>query len=202
MLVRYNKYSTQIEELIQQLKERSRNLYLSRRLLCSEAILVTLNSGLNGGISEDQAVGMAAPFAIAMGESGCLCGALSGGVLACGLFIGSNGPYRHRWEMRGCARELHDSFKKANGATCCRVLSRKVKHDKKAHFLNCADLTAEATGMAARLILQKRPELLFQANNGFLAKRHSVTGSVLFRLLHSITWKRLVSLIKRTSSKN
>jgi C_GCAxxG_C_C family probable redox protein len=190
MLVRQNTDSEQIEELIQELKERSRNLYLSHRLLCSEAILVALNRGLNGGLSEDQALSMAAPFAIAMGESGCLCGALSGAVLACGLFLGNNRPYRHRWEMRECARELHDEFKNVNGATCCRVLSRRVKDDKKAHFKQCADLTAETTGMAARLILQKRPELSLQANKEFLVKRNSVIGSALFRLFHSFPWKR------------
>jgi len=196
MLVRYDKNSEAIEELIRELKERSRNLYLGRRLLCSEAVLVTLNNGLNGGLTEDQAVAMAAPFAIALGESGCICGALSGAVLACGLFLGGNGPYRHRWEMRGCARHLHDEFKKANGATCCRALSRHVKDDKKAHFMQCAELTAEATGMAARLILEKRPDLLLQTNKAFLDKREFFTGSVLFRLMHSFSWKRAVSWIK------
>ena len=202
MLVRYNKNSEQIEELIRELKERCRTLYLSRRLLCSEAILVTLNGGLKGGFSEDQAMAMAAPFAIAMGDSGCLCGALSGAVLACGLFLGNNGPYRHRREMRECARHLHDEFKKANGATCCRVLSSKVKDDKKAHFLQCAELSAEATGMAARLILEKRPEIFFQANKAFLAKRESMIGSALFRLMHALSWSTVSSWIKRSFSSN
>ena len=196
MLVRYDKNSEAIEGLIGELKERSRNLYLSRRLLCSEAVLVTLNNGLNGGLTEDQAVAMAAPFAIAMGDSGCICGALSGAVLACGLFLGGNRPYRHRWEMRESARHLHDEFKKSGGATCCRVLSRHVRDDKKAHYMQCADLTAEATGMAARLILEKRPDLLLQTNQAFLDKRELLAGSVLFRLMHSFSWTRAVSWIK------
>ena len=202
MLVRYNKNSESIEALIQDLKERSRDLYLSRRLLCSEAVLVTLNNGLNGGLSEDQAVAIAAPFAIAMGDSGCICGALSGAVVACGLFLGSNGAYSNRWAMRECARYLHDEFKKVNGATCCRVLSRNVKDDKKAHFLQCADLTTEATGMAARLILEKRPDLLLQADKAFLAKQQPVIGNTLFRLIHSLSWNRVHSLVKQLFSRN
>ena len=202
VLVRYNKNSEEIEALIRELEERSRDLYLSRRFLCSEAILATLNSGLNGGLSEDQAVAMAAPFAIAMGDSGCMCGALSGAVLACGLFLGNHGPYRHRWKIRECARQLHDEFKKANSATCCRVLSRKVKGDKKAHFLHCADLTTQTTGMAARLILEKRPDLLLQADKAFLAKRQSLIGSALLRFMHSLSLSRLFSLIKRLFSNN
>jgi len=69
--------------------------------------------------------------------------------MACGLFLGNDRPYRHRRDTRECARQLHDSFKAANGATCCRVLSRKVKHDQNAYFQQCADLTAEAAEMAA-----------------------------------------------------
>jgi len=78
---------------------------------------VTLNQGLDGGLSDAHAVAMAAPFSTALGESGCWCGALSGAVMACGLFLGNDRPYRHRRDTRECARQLHDSFKAANGAT-------------------------------------------------------------------------------------
>jgi hypothetical protein len=102
--------------------------------------------------------------------------------MASGLFLGNDHPYRNRRDMRVGARQLHDAFKTANGATCCRVLSRNVKHDKNAHFHQCADLTAEAAEMAARLILNKRPELIMRADNGFLAARDSKIGSTLSRL--------------------
>ncbi|MFH2219295.1 MAG: C-GCAxxG-C-C family protein [Pseudomonadota bacterium] len=196
MLDRHNKHSTQTEALIAQIKKRARNLYLTRQLLCTEAVLLTLNQGLNGGLSADHAVAMAAPFCVALGESGCICGALSGAVMACGLFLGNGRPYRHRRDMREGARQLHDTFKAANGATCCRVLSQKVKHDKKAHFQQCADLTAEATEMAARLILHKRPELITRADNGFLLRRDSKIGGTmtrLFRFFHSNRSKKIKS---------
>lgn len=175
--------SPEAEALISQVKERARSLYLTRQLLCTESIMVALNQGLDGGLSEAQALAMAAPFSVALGESGCMCGALSGAVMASGLFLGNHHPHRHRREMRDSARELYDAFKAENGATCCSVLSRKVKHDKNAHFQYCANLTAEAAESAARLILKKRPGLATGADKGFLAERESLIKSFFLRLI-------------------
>jgi len=182
------KNDSQVESLIARIKERARNLYLTHQLLCAEAVVMALNNGLNGGLSDSQVVAMTAPFCVALGESGCLCGALSGAVMASGLFLGNDSAYRNRRDMRNGARQLHDAFKSANGATCCSVLIRKVKHDRKAHFQQCSDLTAEAAELAARLILHKRPALITQADNGFLARcdsRFNGTLSRLFRLISS-----------------
>lgn len=184
MLDPTNKNQTEIETLIAQIKNRARNLYATRQFMCAEAVLVTLNHALGGGLDESQAVAMAAPFSAAMGESGCVCGALSGAVMAGGLFLGGDSPYRHRREMRQCARQLHDGFKLTHGATCCRVISQKFKDDPKAHFRHCSDLTAETTAQAARLILHKRPGLIIKADLSFLHRHDSKIDGILSRLLH------------------
>ena len=178
------KSETNAEAVIARIGERARNLYETRQLLCTEAVVSALNHRLQGGLTDAQATALAAPFSVALGESGCLCGALSGAVLASGLLLGRDRPYRHRKSMRDTSRQLHDAFKAANGATCCRVLSRKVRHEKKAHFQQCADLTAQAAEMAARMVLEKRPELIGQVDNGFLAKQQSAIGGTLLRLVH------------------
>jgi C_GCAxxG_C_C family probable redox protein len=175
-------YISQKETVIEQIRERARNLYKTRQLLCTEAVVVALNHGLDGGLTEAQAVAMSAPFCMGLGESGCMCGALSGAVMVTGLILGEDHPYRNRLDMRDSARQLHDAFKASNGATCCRVLSKKVEHDKKVHFRQCSDLTAEAAEMAARLILQKRPELIGRLNKEFIAKKKSGIGVALARL--------------------
>lgn len=172
------------ERLIIGIADRARNLYLTRQMLCTEAVVTAMNQGLKGGLTDAQATAMSAPFCVALGESGCLCGALSGAVLASGLLIGKDGAYRHRKSMRESARRLHDQFKSAHGATCCRVLSRKVKHDKKVHFEHCAGLTAQAAEMAARLVLEKRPELASQADHASINRRQSVFGGMVSRLAH------------------
>ena len=182
MLDRARKDTNAIEALVNQIQQRARNLYTSRQFMCAEAVLLTINEGLGGEMSEAQAVALAAPFSAAMGESGCTCGALSGAVLACGLFLGQHAPYRRRREMRQCARQLHDQFKLTHGATCCRVICRKCKSDAKAQFQHCADLTAITAAQTARLILQKRPELLLSTENCHLLRHESRIGGQLTRL--------------------
>ena len=172
------------EELIARIRDRAYNLYETRQMLCTEAVLAAMNQGLNGGLTQAQAAAMAAPFCAALGESGCLCGALSGAVMASGLLLGRAHVYRHRPQMRDSARRLHDAFKDANGATCCRALTSAVRHDPKAHFEQCAGLTAQAAEMAARLVLEERPELAILADNEFLAKRQSALAGA---------WRRLVN---------
>ena len=175
-------FDPQTEAVITQIRERARNLFETRQMLCTEAVVVTLNNSLEGGITEEQALAMTAPFCMGLGESGCICGALSGAVMATGLFLGQDHPYRNRKDMRDSARQLHDAFKASNCAICCRVLSKEIRHDKKAHFEKCAGLTAYAAEIAARLILQKRPGLIDRLNNGFIVKRRSGIGVALLRM--------------------
>ncbi len=174
------------DDLVAELAARARNLYLTRQMLCTEAVLTALNQGLNGGLDDRQTIAMAAPFCVALGESGCLCGALSGAVMGTGLFLGRSNPYRHRRATRDHAHRLHDAFKQANGATCCRVLTRRVRNDAKAHFRHCADLTAQATELAARLILDERPELAVRADGGFITRRDCLIGGWLRRMMHTL----------------
>jgi len=171
------------EALIEAIGAQARNLYLTRQLLCTEAVVEALNDTLGGDLTKSQVVALTAPFCVAMGESGCMCGALSGAVIACGLFLGDRHPYRNRKQMRDSARQLHDEFKSRNGATCCSALIRKVKHDKGAHFRQCADITEKAAEMAARKILNNRPELASRAERKGLARRQSVISSAVSRLI-------------------
>jgi C_GCAxxG_C_C family probable redox protein len=176
-------FDTAAEVLIADIRDRARNLYQSRRMLCTEAVLFALNRELNGGLTDSQALTMAAPFCVALGDSGCLCGALSGAVMASGLLLGKERPYRRRRAMRESARELHDAFKAANGATCCRMLSKSVKHDRKAHFRQCAGLTAYAAELAARLVLRQRPELITCVDSDSVTKRQSGIATALSRIV-------------------
>ncbi|MDA8138721.1 MAG: C-GCAxxG-C-C family protein [Desulfobacteraceae bacterium] len=158
--------------------QRARDLYEKHGLLCAEAVVVALNDSLDGGLSPTQALALSAPFCAAMGESGCLCGALSGAVMMCGLVLGGRHPIRRRRRLRAWGRQLHDAFKTAHGSTCCRTLSHKVKGDPKAQFRQCADLTAQTAEMAARLILEQRPELVLKESSS----RSSFIGGMCSRL--------------------
>jgi hypothetical protein len=75
------------------------------------------------------------------------------------------------------ANALHESFKGEFKSTCCRVLSKKVKHDSRAHMRQCAQFTRVTTEMAVRMILTQRPALVEKADWDYLRKRDSRIGS-------------------------
>ncbi len=147
-----------IESRISAIQKLALDLYVTQKFWCSEAVLVALNRCLNGGLSDAQALAIGAPFSKAMGNSGCMCGAVSGAVMAVGLILGQSHPYRHRRNLRHSARRLHDQFISRYGSTCCRVLTRHVSQDKKALVAQCADHVAHAARMAAQLILERQPD--------------------------------------------
>ena len=175
------------ERLAKVASRRAENLYLTRQLRCSEAVVVALNHGLGGGLSDETAIRMASCFPDGLGGSGCLCGALGGGILALGLFLGRERPgARDKRRAGPAAKKLHDLFREAFGGTCCRVLSGKVRKNEKAHFQRCGDFTRAATEMTAKLILERRPELVEQADWGYLKEVESGLAPALKRVANLI----------------
>ena len=172
----------QQQELVSLIQGKAENLFATGELYCSEAVLVALNQGLNGGLDRQQAVGLAAGYAMGLGESGCLCGAVGGGVLALGLLLGQEHAYRHRAEIRSATAELHRRFKEANRSTCCRVLSRQVKDDPKAHMAQCTGFTGQVAAMAAEMVLERRPHLALDPASPALRQRHGRVWSLVRRL--------------------
>ncbi len=174
------------EELVRVAGERAHNLFMTGQLMCSEAVLTVVNRALGGDLSDDMAIRLTACLPQGMGDSGCLCGAVSGGALALGLFLGRNRPgARDKRKAMESAGSLHDGFKEEFKSTCCRVLSKKVKHDTSLHMKQCAHFTRTATEMAIGTILRKRPELVEKADWDYLRKRDSRIGSKI-RMLASM----------------
>ncbi len=102
---------------------------------------------------------------------------------ALGLFLGKSESYLHRRAVRNAAAELHERFRKEFGSACCKVLIRHVKDDPKEHFSHCGGLTGTAAEMTVRMILEKRPELVRQADEGFLNRRATRTSVFIANLL-------------------
>ncbi|MBI4965076.1 MAG: C_GCAxxG_C_C family protein [Desulfomonile tiedjei] len=172
-------------DLAKEIGSRAENLYLTGQLLCSEAVLTVLNRGLGGGMPDEMAIRLASALPIGLGDSGCTCGALSGAVLALGLFLGRDRPAaRDKKEALPSANLLHDRFRERFGSACCRVLSRKVKHNPKEHFKQCAVITGWTAELAALVILQKRLELADAADFRYCRARDSWLGSKLKKLVN------------------
>lgn len=144
----------ELEAVCRQVGEQARELMSAGRLYCAPAVLTALNQRLGGELSEELIQRLSAGLPEGMG-SGCTCGALSGGQLALGLFLGQSG---FGGAMAKAARALHDDFKTQAGSTCCRVLTKKAK-GRRARADHCAYLTGLAAELACRQVLAARPEL-------------------------------------------
>jgi C_GCAxxG_C_C family probable redox protein len=176
-----------VEALIELIKAKAQNLFVTRQFQCAQAVLCSLNEGLRGRLRRDAAARLASGLAEGLGGSGCLCGALSGGVLALGLFMGKDG--RNLFNASGSSFStalLHREFTERFGSACCKALSKTVKHDRKAHFEQCAELTGAAAEIASRIILESRPNLAKTADLDYLTTKDSIITGVLNRILPGI----------------
>jgi hypothetical protein len=81
---------------------------------------------------------------------------------------------------------LHRQFADRFGSTCCKVLLKKVKHDAKAHFDQCAELTGVAAEIASRIILESKPRLAKMADLEYLTTKNSTLIGTLNRILSGI----------------
>ena len=163
---------TQHDQLLDCIQHRAENLFLTRQLQCAEAVLVVLNRGLGGDLPQEMAVRLASALPEGMGQRGCLCGALNGGVLALGLFLGRKGPgHGNGATVRKAVGELHDCFKAAFKSTCCRVLTKPVVYGSDRHFRHCARLTGRAARLTAAILLDQKPRLFEHVDWPYLRRQ-------------------------------
>lgn len=124
---------------------------------CSEAVLSTIRRNFEVDVPEE-IVAMASGFPVGIGRSKCVCGALSGGVMALGMFFGRTVQKDPKVEKNlEVAKELHDWFKEANGkgVTCCRILTREFDMAKGEHKEQCIRYTGLVAGKVAEIVIRE-----------------------------------------------
>ncbi|RPF42060.1 C_GCAxxG_C_C family probable redox protein [Hydrogenoanaerobacterium saccharovorans] len=124
---------------------------------CSEAVVSSIRSNFELDIPE-QVIAMASGFPVGIGRSKCLCGAVSGGVLALGIFFGRTVPKDPKVEKNlEVAKELHDYFKVANGknAICCRTLTKEFDMGKGEHKEQCIYYTGLVAAKVAQIVIRE-----------------------------------------------
>ncbi len=105
-------------------------------LNCTQAVLQATM-----GLEDPQMMKMAEAFGGGIGDTKCLCGAVSGGVMALGL----KGKGKK-------AVKLMEEFKARNRVTCCKALSAPYPWLSKEHLANCRRITAETAAIVERLL--------------------------------------------------
>jgi C_GCAxxG_C_C family probable redox protein len=103
---------------------------------CAQAVLQATT-----GRNDPELLAMAEAFGGGIGKSGCLCGAVTGGVMALGL---SGKP-----KLGG---QLVAAFRAEFRTTCCRALSKDYPWLSREHKANCRRLTVAAAGMVEQLL--------------------------------------------------
>ena len=124
---------------------------------CSEAVVSAIRSNFELDIPEE-VISMASGFPVGIGRSKCLCGAVSGGVMAIGLFFGRTVQKDPKVEKTlELSKELHDWFKVANGknALCCRILTKEFDMGQGEHKEQCICFTGLVAGKVAEMIVRE-----------------------------------------------
>lgn len=173
-----------VDEVVELAARRAENFFREHRLSCSEAALLVVNHGFMGGLTTEQALGLGSGFGGGVGGSGCVCGALSGAVMALGLFLGPGGKGGlGKRKFRKLVANFHDSFREESGSVCCRDLIADFRKDRQGKMLFCRGLTGRCTGEVVRIILQERSALLARVNLEFLRGHDSGAAAILQKLL-------------------
>ena len=93
-----------------------------------------------------------------IGRSKCLCGAVSGGVMALGMFFGRTVQKDPKVEKTlAVSKELHDYFKEANGkgSLCCRVLTKEFDMSIGEHKEQCIRFTGLVAAKVAGIVIRE-----------------------------------------------
>lgn len=127
---------------------------------CCEALIASIRDNFELDIPQE-VIALSSGMAVGVGKSGCLCGALNGGVMALGLFFGRtqpNGPQDPK--VQKCMQltnELHQYFKNENGknSVCCRVLTKEFDMGKGEHKEQCIHFTGLCAKKTAEIIIRE-----------------------------------------------
>ena len=111
---------------MKELSQEAEELFRSGKFFCSEAVFYVINKHFGNPVPES-VVRVASGFPIGIGKTGCVCGALSGGVMALGLKFGRSAPGDQAPKILEKSRELTERFKARFAHTCCREITKDVE---------------------------------------------------------------------------
>ena len=145
----------QTDVKVNEVKEEAEELFRDGQFYCSEAIISSIKNQFKLDIS-DRIIAMASGFPVGIGKSKCVCGAVSGGVMAVSYFFGrtKGGDKRVERNLK-LANELQQSFQDNHGCLCCKVLTNDFDMASGEHKEQCASFTGEVAAKATEIILRE-----------------------------------------------
>ena len=145
-----------VDKVRQDAEDNYRNGYF-----CCEALMAAIVDNFEMDVPRE-VIAMSSGMAVGAGKSGCMCGALNGGIMALGMVFGrtgQNGPKDPKVvKCMELTHELHDYFREANGkhSNCCRVLTREFDMGAGEHKEQCIRFTGIAAKKVAEIIVREK----------------------------------------------
>lgn len=122
---------------------------------CAESVLSAIQAEVDlPGVPEATGSG----FTTGIGNTGCVCGALAGGVMMLGAYAETEdlAPEARRLRAEALSAEFIERFKERWGATCCRVIKRGQEPASREWATHCAGITEHAAALALEMIEDAR----------------------------------------------
>lgn len=140
------------EKIIADVRTKAEGYFQRGEFFCSESVIHTLNE-LLGWPFDPSITRLASGFPIGIGKSGCVCGAISGGVMALGMVYGRDHGDVMNNRMLPISAELHDHIKNLYKSTCCRVITKGLIFDSPERKAHCVKITGEVAAWLADKLL-------------------------------------------------
>lgn len=117
---------------------------------CGESVIAALWDAFEPDFPRS-VVSMGAGMGKGVGGSGCICGALAGGVAFLGLMLET------KERTKPVAAELHDAFCAGTGkhTPCCRILTRGLEWTSPERIAQCQAHCALAAAETARILCRE-----------------------------------------------
>ncbi|HWQ77915.1 MAG TPA: C-GCAxxG-C-C family (seleno)protein [Anaerovoracaceae bacterium] len=109
------------EEKINEARNKAGN-YFKEGYNCAESIFLTYREYLAPEMDPSM-VKLVTGFGGGLGHHGCMCGALSGSIVALDMIKGRTTNQESRDGAYELANQFAEKFEEKNGATCCRALN-------------------------------------------------------------------------------
>ncbi|HHU17886.1 MAG: hypothetical protein GX892_07350 [Thermoanaerobacteraceae bacterium] len=140
------------EEILIEMRNKAGN-YFKEGYNCAEAIFLTYRELLKPEI-DPAMVSLFTGFGGGVGESGCMCGALTGSIAALNMVKGRTTNKSSRDEAYQLAKEFTEKFTDQYGVTCCRALNPHP-FETKEHLVNCLKITGNTSKMLMEFLVEK-----------------------------------------------
>jgi len=127
--------------------------YFKEGYNCAEALFLTYQPLLAPEI-DPSLVRLFTGYGSGVGESGCMCGALTGSIAALNMIKGRTTNQLSRDEAYELAKEFTDRFTEKYGVTCCRALNPHP-FETKEHLVNCLKITGNTSKLMMEFLLEK-----------------------------------------------